>query len=122
MLAVLLLGSSLVTAAMSVFLFGCCVLPFHRYVHRIMPLCGGIVRGLGHGRGHDGATPATPARRAAAVAKAITARAPQVTASASAGLVAPAAAIITPRSFMTLGALRCDDDVGLHLLLTTLRI
>lgn len=122
MLAVLLLGSSLVTAAMSVFLFGCCVLPFHRYVHRIMPLCGGIVRGLGHRSGHDGATPATPARRAPAVAKAITARAPQVTASASAGLVAPAAAIITPRSFMTLGALRCDDDVGLHLLLTTLRI
>ena len=33
---------------MVVFLFGCCVLPFHQVLHHAFPICGGIVAFLIH--------------------------------------------------------------------------
>lgn len=119
--AAALLGASLSAAALSVFLFGCCVLPFHRYVHRIMPLCGGIVRALGHNTDQDATPPATRPARRPAVAKALAPDAPasvDVRVSRLASMPPPASL----RNVISLGALRCDDDVGLHLLLTTLLI
>src|SRR2546423_11722823 len=71
--AAVLLGATFSASLLSVFLFGCCVLPFHRYVHPIMPLCGGIVRVLGH-RPHEAAKAATPPRRAATIGKAVAPR------------------------------------------------
>lgn len=118
--AAALLGTAIPAALMSIFLFGCCALPFHRYVHRIMPLCGGFLRALGH-EPHPDATPAKapPARK---VGKAVAPLAPPAMSGVpSAGrYVAPGRTSF--RSFMTLGALRCDDDVGLHLLFAHLLI
>jgi len=120
-LIALLAGATLSAGAMSVFLFGCCVLPFHRYVHRIMPLCGGIVRALGHNAPDDATPPATRPVRRPAIAKALAPDAPasvQIRVSRLTSTSPPASL----RNVVSLGALRCDDDVGLHLLLTTLLI
>ena len=32
-------GATVPLVAALVFLFGCCVLPFHAYIHKAMPLC-----------------------------------------------------------------------------------
>jgi hypothetical protein len=120
-LIALLAGGALSAGAMSVFLFGCCALPFHRYVHRIMPLCGGIVRVLGHKAADDAAPPATQPPRRPAMAKATAAHAPAV-GDVRAGRPLSVSRRAAFRSFVSLGALRCDDDVGLHLLLSTLVI
>jgi len=119
--AAALLGASLSATALSVFLFGCCVLPFHRYVHRIMPLCGGIVRALGHNATEDATPPATQPTRRPTVAKAVAPHAPasvDVRVSRLASTPPPASL----RNIVSLGALRCDNDVGLHLLLAMLLI
>lgn len=111
----------------TVFLVGCCVLPFHGLIHKILPLCeiaANVMRGADH---HDhGSTQPVPV--------------PEKQQSGSqmgkmlvpVGNVVPALHVLgdtpatTPaayRSFMTLGALRCDDDVGRRLaVLDTLRL
>jgi hypothetical protein len=81
--------STIPAAVMAVFLFGCCVLPFHRVIHRVFPACHGIVKILAH----DAQPDATPAKLAGRL-----------------------------RDRLTLGATRCDTDIGLHLLLTVLLI
>ena len=119
--AAALLGASLSAAALSVCLFGCCVLPFHRYVHRIMPLCGGIVRALGHNADPDATPPATRPTHRPASAKALAPDAPP-SVDIRVGRLASTPLPASLRNVVSLGALRCDDDVGLHLLLTTLLI
>ena len=47
------------TVAISVLIFGCCALPFHRVIHRILPVCSGIMKT------HESHTPTTPATVAA---------------------------------------------------------
>lgn len=125
----LLAGLTVPTALSAVFLFGCCVLPFHRYLHTAMPLChmaSEIVGGHHDGDGHDGDHQATPppSREKRTVGF------PSIELFAQAQLFLDTSGIHLRqdsartglRSFMSLGAVRCENDVGLHLLLTTFRI
>ena len=109
-------GTLIPAALMIVFLFGCCALPFHRVVHRYFPLCGGIVKLLATaGPVNAGApAPATPAASKVRVVR--TGAIAAVTTVARTSRIAP---LPRPslRSFVTLGAIRCDRDVGWHVVL-----
>ena len=118
--AAALLGATVVAGMLSVALFGCCALPFHRTLHRMMPSCSGILRALHHGS-HDEAAPARPAPSTRA-GKALAAQALAGVAARRNRVATTAATPRSLRDLVTLGALRCDDDVGLHLLLATLLI
>lgn len=112
----------------TVFLFGCCVLPFHQVAHRLMPVCemaAAMMRG-DHGAGehrHEATPP--PAREKQEPVKRIATAVPAMFRLAA---IAREEAAGTPgagtayRSFITLGAMRCDRDVGLHLLVATFLI
>src|SRR5258708_33934225 len=110
-----------------VFLFGCCVLPFHAYIHKAMPLCHmamGVLSGE-HGDHHDGAQQPLPARAKQEPVKRIATEVPrsfQLAAQDSVLRAAAPAHTSEYRSFVSLGALRCDHDVGLYVLLRTLLI
>jgi hypothetical protein len=111
----------------TVFLVGCCVLPFHRTLHRIMPLCSAVANFMRGGHGdHDQAQPSSsPAREKQEPVKRIVSELPNAfrlaMTRAAQHLSTPSAAS-SYRSFITLGAIRCDQDVGLHLLVETFRI
>jgi len=111
-------GTTVPLAASAVLLFGCCVLPFHRVVHRVVPLCG-LARHVLH---HETKQP-LPARSKQEPVKRMATEVPRAfhltTASAPARRVA-AAGVAACRSFIALGAVRCDRDVGLYLLVATL--
>jgi hypothetical protein len=125
----LLLGGFAVPLSLAaIFVFGCCVLPFHKYLHRAMPLChlASEVLASHHDGDRGGDHTVTPPSSRE--------RAPF--ASPSAGKVVSARVFMTitnvdkrvdmarsdHRNFIALGAARCETDVGLELLLTTFRI
>ena len=113
---VVIAGATVPALVAAVWLFGCCVLPFHGVMHRLLPLC------------RLAAAPADPGHEPASVPAAKPQRivhrmlpAPGVTVIPS---NPPRARLVTAspaayRSAIALGALRCDDDVGLHTLLAT---
>lgn len=125
-----LLASS-VPLVLAIVLVGCCALPFHRLLHRVMPLCAMAVAALtAHHHGeHDGhgEPPAAPAKRqdnpdAARLVWKSEARAPFLAPLAS-WTVHQAPREAARRSQVASSALRCDDDVGTRLaLLDTLLI
>jgi hypothetical protein len=110
-----------------VFVFGCCVLPFHAYIHKAMPLCQvamGVISGQ-HTDHHDGAHQPLPARAKQEPVKRIATDVPrsfQLAALSAVHRAVTPAGMSAYRSFISLGALRCDQDVGLHLLVGTLLI
>lgn len=113
----------------TLFLIGCCVLPFHQVMHKLMPLCqtaASVMRGdhPADDHEHEGA-PAAPAREKQEPVKRIATELPDAfrlpAAAASPRLAAPTATTAY-RSFITLGAIRCDRDVGLHVLVETFLI
>ena len=107
----------------TVFLVGCCVLPFHAVMHKLMPICemaAGIMRGDQASESHEHeAVPPPPGREKQEPVKRIATVVPSTfrLAALSAGhwSIAPSATTAY-RSFISLGALRCDRDVGLHVL------
>ena len=114
----------------TVFLVGCCVLPFHQVVHKLMPICemaANVIRGeqhAGHGGEHD-ALPPSPAREKQEPVKRIVTEVPGMFRLAAVGDGTPVIAANTTtgyRSFIALGAVRCDRDVGLHVLVSTFLI
>lgn len=119
-----LAGAGLPAVAAAVVLVGCCVLPFHGVIHRLLPLCqtaAAIVGGEGDG-GHDHSVPAPPPQRTDDE------RGPAAAARWSAG-VFPALAVTAQtvvgtrsrlRALSRPEATRCDDDVGARL--TLLRV
>lgn len=124
-------GAGLPCALGAAFLLGCCVLPFHRVLHELMPLCEAAATLVsGHhadGEHHDHpAEPGGRSERDGGAPQRIAAQ-PHARATVQAALppfalnaVASAAAY---RSQISPEAVRCDDDVGRHLaLLDTLRI
>ena len=100
------------------YLFGCCVLPFHQVLHKLMPLCEMAVSAFA-----DEEPSSTPAQKDEPRTK-ITTDLPRVfraPALNAAPFTAPA--VLTARSSLSPAAARCDRDVGLHLLLlATFRI
>ena len=111
-----------------VFLFGCCVLPFHAYLHKAMPLCElavGVISGEHADHHHDGAQQPLPARAKQEPVKRIATDLPRAhyLADLSSELRAPTPIDTTAyRSYISLGAIRCDQDVGLHMLVNTFLI
>ena len=126
------LMASAMPLVLAMALLGCCALPFHVTMHKVMP-CGMAEMALtpqpaGHHGGHGGHDqPAPPAQkqdgqdgtRLAWKSEARQAAPVPVTVGAIVDLPRPPA----DRSQIALGAARCDDDVGTRLaLLDTLRI
>ena len=124
--AVWVAGATVPLLAAAVFLVGCCILPFHGLMHKLMPVCetaASMVAG-GHGEHDHDAPPATPARENEPAKRLLSVVATS-SPIASVGRVSSPLAVTAsaaPRSFMSLGAVRCDQDVGLHLLDVTFLI
>jgi hypothetical protein len=109
-------------AALALFLFGCCVLPFHDVVHRAFPICGHIAGILSHAH-HDQPAPATPASvKRAPVPATIAVSCPMRVAATDAAPLRAAHVARSLRNIRSLGALRVDDDIGLHALFVTFLI
>lgn len=125
--AIWITGSTVPLLLATVFVFGCCVLPFHQIAHKLMPICEAaatMMRGDHAAHEHHDATSA-PAREKQEPVKRFATEVPQVFRLAVATAAAPAgspAAASGYRSFITLGAVRCDRDVGLHVLVETFLI
>jgi len=120
-----IVGATVPVLAAVVFLFGCCVLPFHAYIHKAMPLCEVAVGFLSGEHHHDGAQQPLPAREKQEPVKRVVTDLPRTFYLSDASSVwrTPARfGTIAYRSFISLGAVRCDQDVGLHLLIATLLI
>lgn len=117
-------GATVPLVAAVVFIFGCCVLPFHAYLHKAMPLCHLAMEVItGEHAGQDDAQQPMPAREKQEPVKRMATDLPRSfqLAVLSSRPSAPVDASAY-RSFISLGALRCDQDVGLHLLAGTLLI
>lgn len=105
----------------TVFLVGCCVLPFHKIAHKLMPVCqmaASIMRGddSAHG-GHEHDAVPPPSREKKEPVKRIATEIPQafrLSIVSPEPRLAAASAMTSYRSFITLGAIRCDCDVGLY--------
>ncbi|HVT43602.1 MAG TPA: hypothetical protein VMT00_04355 [Thermoanaerobaculia bacterium] len=121
----ILLGAT-VPAAAVLYLFGCCVLPLHDVLHRAMPACHLGVQLMAAGNDEQERVPATPAApdRERSAASAIRALIESRAYPASLVLVAATDSVsaAADRNFVTLGGVRCDDDVGLQTRLMTFRI
>jgi len=120
-----LAGAAVPSLIATVMIFGCCVLPFHRAVHKVMPLCH-LAMNVIHGEHAAGANQQqAPARERQEPVKRLVTEVPR-TFQLHAAFAAPrhieATNASTYRSFITLGAVRCDRDVGLHLFVATLLI
>jgi hypothetical protein len=120
-------GATVPVVAAVVFVFGCCVLPFHSYIHKAMPLCHLAMKVISgeHGDHHDDAQQPMPAREKQEPVKRIATEVPrsfQLAALTSVLRAAVPSDTSAYRSFVSLGALRCDQDVGLYLLTAALLI
>ncbi len=106
-------GTTVPLLVATVFYFGCCVLPFHKAIHEVAPLCH-IATSAPTEEHHEVPPPA----------KRITGVAPSAIrlASIAAQRFDPLPRPTSYRDFITHGAVRCDRDVGLHLLVETFRI
>ena len=126
--AVWITGSTVPLLLATVFVFGCCVLPFHQIAHKLMPICelaASMMRGEhgAHEHQHDATPP--PAREKQEPVKRIATEVPVIFRLAATTAVDQAGtpdAARSYRSFITLGAVRCDRDVGLHVQVETFLI
>ena len=124
--AACVIGATIPLLMAFVFVFGCCVLPFHNVIHKVLPLCdlaAGFMRGEHHGQ--QGPQTPAPVREKQEPVKRIATEVPrpfQLAATAAAQPHVTASDATTYRSFIALGAIRCDRDVGLHLLIATFLI
>jgi hypothetical protein len=122
-----LLGATIPLAASAVLVFGCCVLPFHKVIHKAMPMCEravDLLRGE-HAGHHGGAEQSVPASQKQEPVKRMATTLPrplQLVLSADGRRAVSQIAATSYRSSISLGAIRCDQDVGLHLLIATLLI
>ena len=118
-----IIGATVPLLAAVVFVFGCCVLPFHAYIHKAMPMC---ERAIDVMRGeHAGHRDGVPAGEKQEPVKRLVTQIPRSFHLAVAPAVerrAAAGAATSYRTFISLGAVRCDRDVGLHLLISLLLI
>lgn len=103
-------GATIPLLMAAVFVFGCCVLPFHHVIHKVMPLCHTAVAMLMGGHQEEKAPPAKAQRFDTEAPQSARLRV------VDAARIHTSTAIKHYRSFITLGAVRCDRDVGLHVL------
>jgi hypothetical protein len=106
-----------------VWLFGCCVLPFHAYLHKAVPLCPMAI-GMMTGEQHGSPQQQVPASKKQTPTPRMTTDVPRtfhLSTTATASTIAKNP-ITAYRDFIALGAVRCDRDVGLHVLIVTFLI
>jgi hypothetical protein len=120
-----LLGATIPLLAAVVMLFGCCVLPFHHVIHKAMPFCNvamDVLRSANHS--HHGSQQSGPAHEKQEPVKRVATALPRSLPLTRATISRRGVALDSTayRSFIALGALRCDQDIGLHLLVVTLLI
>src|ERR1700682_2211464 len=121
-----IVGATVPLLAAVVFLFGCCVLPIHAYLHKAMPLCElavDVVRGEHDEHHHDGAQGPLPAGEKQEPVKRVATDLTRTFHLAGGSSVRQTPTPVDTtlyRSFISLGAIRCDQDIGLHLLVGTL--
>jgi len=120
-------GATIPLLFATIYVAGCCVLPFHGVMHKLMPVCRMAVESFRiDAKAHRGADqPSTPAETKAQSARAsmiAMRQSPRLTTVATTQAAVSPLAATAYRSFITLGAIRCDRDVGLHLLVDTFRI
>ena len=119
-IAVAIVAATTVPAFVAtVWLFGCCVLPFHHVLHRLVPLC----RIASNGHASDAQT-STPAKEKQQPAPRFTT---ELTSAFAPLFVGQSHPLITCspaayRSFLSLGGVRCDQDIGLLTFFATLLI
>lgn len=119
-IALLVAAGTIVPALVAtVWLFGCCVLPFHRVMHGIAPLCHMAMSQESSDSDRTTTAP-TPKQSAQRMDPELTQRVsfPVASRLSSVASSTPAA----HRSYIALGALRCDRDVGLNTILATFLI
>lgn len=119
-----LIGATVPLLMATVMIFGCCVLPFHHVIHKIVPLCD-IAMNVMRGEHHANNRQNLPAQAKQQPAKRIATEVPrtfQLTVAAEVQHAVRARLAASYRSFIALGALRCDQDVGLHLLVSAILI
>lgn len=112
------------------FLFGCCILPFHNDIHGSMPLChlasevlAGHHDGETDGDHHQATPPPSKGKRSFGFASSVETPFPvRLFLTMEATRQRLDSARQSHRSIITLGGVRCENDVGLQLLLTTFRI
>jgi hypothetical protein len=115
-------GATVPLLLATVFLVGCCVLPFHGVMHRLMPVCNMAMNAM---KGHDDGQTPMPAREKQEPVKRVAVTLSEMTRTlpASAQSMRPLLPSLTSyRSSISLGALRCDQDVGWYVLVVTFLI
>jgi len=126
--AMCLIGLAVPGLVASMFLFGCCILPFHHVLHKVLPLCqmmGSVSAGEHDDHDHHPATPAEPdhssqKQLSAAFWTELPASSTLVRSDDDQNVVAQlATSRASVRNVISMGAVRCDDDVGLQILLTS---
>lgn len=119
------LGTTVPALAATIFIFGCCVLPFHKVIHTVAPLCtmaAGMMTGQHHGADEKTQVPAAEKQnQPSKFSTDLTARYSAVNPDVSHRNVIPAGRKGL-RDQVSLGALRCDQDVGSDVMLQTFRI
>lgn len=121
-LAAVMLTGSAIAALAAAFIFSCCVLPFHREIHSVVPLCH-VAKAMTSDAGQPSDDPGRPAEKQRDDHRSLTRSTlssgiPDVSAVNVSGLRGSA----SRRAYRSLGAMRCDSDVGLPTLLAVFRI
>jgi len=120
--AALTLAFTLPALVGSAWIFGCCVLPFHRSMHQALPLCHMAAAASGGESSRQPPSTAPREREQRVAVRAELTPAPHAVAPRARQSRIVAASRIDYRSFISLGATRCDRDVGLQILLATFLI
>lgn len=111
-------GVTVPALAATVFIIGCCMLPFQGMIHKVMPLCemaAHVMRGEHGDEHHRDAQPVPVPEKQEPVKRVVKLLLPVHNGAATTVAVLSPSPATTPaayRSFITLGAARCDDDVG----------
>ena len=120
-----IVGSVAAALTLGFFLFGCCVVPFHGLLHHTLPLCShvaGILGGDNH-RPHEATQPPPRSKTDPQMLKLASLEARAHAGCSQSQLLSPAAHNrLALRNLRRLGALRVDDDIGLHTLFGTFLI
>ena len=119
-----IVGATVPLLASVVMIFGCCVLPFHNVIHRVFPC--NLAMSFIHGEHHptNGQRP-LPARQKQEPPKRIVTEFPRKFPLHVASMAERRPSMNDAagyRSFISLGAVRCDRDVGLHVYVRALLI
>lgn len=118
-------GATVPLLLATLFLVGCCVLPFHQVAHKLMPICdmaANLMRGDAHAGHHQATPPATEKQEPVKRIVTTTTNVFRLAASTVTSATLTPTAATSYRSFISLGATRCDRDVGLHALVETFLI